>query len=305
MKLPPTPIRPKPPWQPLVVLLALSGALVWAYWPAFRAMAEKWKSDPQYSHGFLVPVFAAALLWLRRPYLAGRVLTPSWWCMLPLLFGVALHLPAAAFNFAFEFLEGLSLILTLTGLCLLLGGRPALQWAWPALVFLAFMCPLPFNVERLMALELRAAATAISTFLLQLMGFVAAAQGNSILLESDSVGVEEACSGLSMLITFVALSTAVVFTFDMPALDKGVILLSSVPIAIIANVFRIVGTAILMEKWDKELGYQFFHNWAGWLMMVFAFALLLLEMYFLRHLLIKLDDRKLASLRPIPLNLPR
>lgn len=298
----PTSDRTALSWQPVLVLVALGGALVWAYWAALVAMAGKWSSDPQYSHGFLVPAFSVALLWLRRPLLAGAVFRPSWWCVPLLAVGLGMRLPAERLNYAVEFFEGVSLLLTLAGLCLLLGGWPVLKWAWPAVGFLLFMFPLPFNVERALAIELRWIATVVSTYVLQTVGLPAVAEGNRILL-TRPIGVEEACSGLSMLMTFVALSTAVVFTFELPALDKVLVLLSAIPIAVVANVVRITGTALLMEKWDPDLAYKFFHDWAGWLMMVIAFALLVLEVWLLRHLFVKVERSARPANKPVPLAL--
>src|SRR5262249_50290096 len=155
----------------------------------------------------------------------------SWWSVPVLAAGVAMRLPAGTLNYALEWLEGGSLLITLAGLCLLLGGAPALRWAWPAIAFLAFMFPLPYRLEILLGVQLRHIAAGASAYVLQTLGFAAVAEGNSILLDSGRVGVEEACSGLSMLMTFVALSTAVVFVFERPLPDRIVILLSSIPIA--------------------------------------------------------------------------
>src|SRR5690606_18419528 len=101
-----------------------------------------------------------------------------------------------------EWAEAAALVLTLAGLFALLGGRPALGWAWPALLFLLFMIPLPFRVEHALSHPLQRAATLGSTFVLQTVGLPALAEGNVIVLESGRIGVVEACSGLSMLLIF-------------------------------------------------------------------------------------------------------
>jgi exosortase len=193
-----------------------------------------------------------------------------------------------------------ALVLTLAGLCLLLGGPAVLRWAWPALLFLLFMLPLPFNVERLLALELRKVATFVSTYALQTLGFTAVADGNRILLDTVPIDVAEVCSGLSMLMTFVALSVACVFVFELPVLDRILILLSALPIAVLANAARIVVTAFLMEQWDPEKGYRFFHDYAGWLMMVFALVLLYLEVVVLRLLLVPVPPLTRPPTQPVP-----
>lgn len=294
---------PPPKLLPVAfTLIALSGALGWAYWPALRIMADKWAADPQYSHGFLVPLFAIALLWVRQSLLPKAALRPSWWCVPVLIVGVGMRFPTETLNAPFELFEGLSLLITLAGLCMLLGGLPLLRYAWPAILFLLFMFPLPFRVERALALELQWLATQVSTYTLQTIGVAAVAEGNRILLEAEPIGVEDACSGLSMLMTFIALSTAVVFLFALSWVDKVLILLSSIPIALIANVVRIVVTALMMEWWDSRRAYDFFHNWEGWLMMVFALQLLALEVWLLRRLLVKDTRPRYPLTKPLPMS---
>ena len=61
------------------VLVALAACVLWAYWTTLEGMAERWSHDPQYSHGFLVPVFALVVLWSRRQSLRRGRLRPSAW----------------------------------------------------------------------------------------------------------------------------------------------------------------------------------------------------------------------------------
>src|SRR5262249_34948469 len=114
-----------PAWRPaqfsrLAGPVLLVSALLWAYWPTLGAMAEKWSSDPQYSHGSLVVVFAAVLLGLRRGRLAGVTPRPSWWGVPLLAAGTALHLAGAYFYF--DWIDMASLFPSLAGLCLALAG---------------------------------------------------------------------------------------------------------------------------------------------------------------------------------------
>src|SRR5207249_3993641 len=131
-----------------VYLLALPVSLVclfWAYWPVLRDMSDRWASDPQYSHGYLVPAFAAVLLWMRRDRLAGLRLQPSVWGIPLLAAGGALYL-AGAYLFV-EWFGGHSLLFVLFGLGVLWGGWRVARWAAPAVAFLAFMLPMPFRLE--------------------------------------------------------------------------------------------------------------------------------------------------------------
>jgi len=272
-------------WTQTAALSVLGLCLVWAFWPTLRMMADRWSHDPQYSHGFLVPVFAAVVLWHRRERVP-RTLTCSWWGLVLLVLGVSLHLAGGYRDV--EPLDAFSLLPTLAGLCLLLGGWPLLKWTWPAIAFLGFMLPLPFHVETALAHPLRRLATAASTYCLQTLGFPTVAHGNIIYIDDVKLGVAEACNGLGMLMTFFALSTAVAVLIPRRPLDKWLIVASAVPIALVANIARVTATGAAHCTWGAGAG-QFLHDWAGWLMMPLALGLLWLELKYLDRLVVPGD----------------
>ncbi len=280
------------------VLAAFSGLFVWAYWPTLGAMSHKWLRDPQYSHGYLVPVFAAWLLWSRRSLLDSRSLRAGWWGASLILASLLVRLVAA--NLYFDWLDAVSMLPGLAGLFVLLGGWQALRWSWPAVAFLVFMIPLPFRVETALAMPLQRMATQMSTYVMQTIGLPALAEGNTILLTHGRIGVVEACSGLSMMLLFFALSTAVAILIKRPVLDKVVIVLSAFPIAVVANVARITATGMAHELLSPEIAHNLFHDWAGWLMMPFALGLLGLELWVLSRLL-----GEPATTAPVAVGLPK
>src|SRR5262249_26083261 len=161
--------------------------------------------DPQYSHGYLVPVFAVALLFFRRHRIGGRISQPSWWAVPLILLGIGMQLLDAYFYL--RWLGQVSLLPILAGICLAVGGRTALRWAWPAIAYLLFMIPLPGRLEGFLADPLQRVATIGSTNILQTLGFFAQSEGNVILLSEEELGVVDACKGLHMLMVFFALST--------------------------------------------------------------------------------------------------
>lgn len=275
-----------------IAVATLTVILLWSYWPAFVEMAGRWNRDPQYSHGYLVPVFALALLWMRSKNMSLRELRPSWWGVPILLSGIALRHIGTYFYLLW--FDPLSLIPTLGGLCLLVGGKRLLQISWPSICFLFFMIPLPFTLESALRGPLQRIGTMASTYLMQTIGLPAVSEGNVILIDEFRIGVVEACSGLRMLMIFFALSTAVAFTIQRPVWERFVVLLSSVPIALISNITRITVTGILYVTVNSELADYVFHDLAGWLMMPFGLVLLWLELKFLSHLWIVEDQKPLA-----------
>jgi exosortase len=273
-----------PVLRPTALLAGLAACcLLWAYWPTLAELGETWSRDPHYSHGFLVPVFAVALLGLRARQLQGNRLRPSLWGIPLLAAGVAVRLTGAYYYY--PWLDPASLLASLAGLVLLAGGWPALRWSWPALAFLVFMLPLPYQLKIALAMPLRRAATLASTYVLQTLGLPALAEGNTILIHDVQIGVVEACSGLSMLVVFFALATGLAFVIRRPLWEKGLLVASAVPVALAANIIRITVTALLYDWVGGEEARAFFHDWAGWLMMPLAIALLWGELRLLAWLL--------------------
>jgi exosortase len=280
--------------SPLPILALPLVCAVWAYWTTLAEAAQRWAYDPQYSHGYLVPAFATVILWLRRS-MAPTVLRPSWWGV-PLL-AAALALRLAGTHYYFVWLDAISFLPCLAGLCLMVGGVQAGCWAWPAIAFLVFMIPLPYRLEVMMADPLQHVATVASTFALQTLGFPALAEGNTILLNEVKLGIVEACSGLRMLVIFFALSTAVTVAIKRPLWEKLVIVASAIPIALLVNITRITVTGILHDTVGSDIANAVFHDLAGWLMMPLALGLLWVELTLLKRLLIETTpDRNQAAL---------
>jgi exosortase len=265
----------------LLISLGLGGLLLWAYWSTLAGVVDRW-SCAQYSHGYLVPLFAVVLLWLLRGQIAGETLQPAWWGLGLLVLGGAMHL-AGAYYYA-EYVEMLSLLPCLAGLSLCVGGWPALKWSLPSIGYLFFMLPLPYRVEMMLGGPLRQIAVTASTYILQTLGLPAVAEGNVILLEEARIGVAEACSGLSMLLTFFALSTGLALVTKRCRVDKIVLVFSALPIALIANLARIVVTAILAETVGARAANVLFHDLAGWFMMPLALGMLAVELALLSKL---------------------
>ncbi|MSR52903.1 MAG: exosortase/archaeosortase family protein [Gemmataceae bacterium] len=276
-------------------VLALLGILGWVYWPTMRELYETWTTSPEYSHGLLVPFFAAYLLLKRKP--ANAVGQP--WPILgfsTLLLAIGMRLIGSATSFLP--IEGLSLVLCVASLVMIAGGKAGVARFWPPIVFLLFMIPLPYEASRMLGAELQKIATIASTFLLQCFGQPAIAEGNRILVRDVTLNVVEACSGLRMLMTFAAFSVAAAFVMERHWIVKGLVLASTVPIALLTNVLRIVVTGLahvwLQDSASKGKVLDFIHDFNGWMMMPVGLTFLLLELWVLKHLLIE----KSAVVRP-------
>ena len=289
----------RPTWLRVAAVLAsFAAVLAWVFWPSFGDMADKWVSDPQYSHGYLVPAFSIGYLIWKRRRLDLAACRLDWRGLLPIAAAAAGYV--AGGYFYFDWLSAGSFLLAVGGVALLLGGPAALRWAGPAIAFLVFMIPLPYQVETALGQPLQRFATRGSTWVLQTCGFPAVSEGNVIVLEHGRIAVVEACSGLSMLMIFLAISTGMAMVVRRPPTDRLIIFASAVPVALAANVARITSNGVATEVWDAETAHRLFHDQGGWLMMPLAVCMLWVELWVLRRLFVETPAGRAAAIVGTP-----
>jgi exosortase len=251
----------------------LAAQVVWLYWPVLKVLAAQWGEDPNYSHGFLVPVLSAYFVWERRARLARITPRPSWWGAALLLLGL-LMLGIGQVG-AELFLQRVSLVGVLAGLVLLALGRETLRVLSFPLAFLLFMVPLPAIVVNAIAFPLQGFAAQTATLCLFALDIPVLREGNVITLASTSLEVAEACSGIRSLMALLALGTVYAYFSERTMWKRWVIVAASVPVAIAANAFRVAGTGVLAHYFGAEAAQGFYHDFSGWLVFAAAFILLL------------------------------
>ena len=253
-----------------LVLLVILGVL---YQVIIRDLVWQWWDDDNYSHGFLVPLLSGFLIWRRRSDLMAVVPQGSWAGLVLLVAGiVALIIGDVG---AENFLTRSSLIVILAGLVLFHLGRDALRVVLFPLAFLFFMIPLPAILFYAVTLPLQGLAAQNSVWALDLLGVPVLRDGNVIQLSQISLGVAEACSGIRSLISLLALAVAWAY-LTLPGTWPMILLVASaVPITIVANAGRVVGTALIAQWLGVKYALGFFHTFSGWLIFLLAFVCLL------------------------------
>jgi len=259
-----------------------------AYGPVLTDMAADWARDDNYSHGFLVPFVSAYALWVHRRHLVDLEWRPSWFGFGVVLLGVvALVLGEVG---AEQFTKRVSFLLVVGGGILFLLGIPALRRLSFPYAYLFFMVPLPYIVYDSVAFPLKLMAARVATGVVLAMGIPIYAEGNVIYLESTTLQVADACSGIRSLMSLLALAAAFAYLTQRGKASRWFLTLSAIPIAIFTNMVRIIGTAFLTHYYGVEMAMGFFHEFAG--LVVFGTALVIL---FVLGLVLQRADRWLGA----------
>lgn len=257
--------------------------LVWSFWPSWEKLVRAWETEPDYSHGWFVIPITAYLLWNFRESIP-KVQSRLHWGGLGLLLAVVVTRVLARWAY-FDFVDAWMIPITVIGLAWTFGGPKFMLWTLPSLFFLFFMIPLPFRLENELSRPLQWIATNASCFVLQTMGQPAIAEGTTILLGENRLEVERACSGLRIFLGVFALSYICALLMRRSWWEGLLLVLASVPIALVSNAARIVATGLCYQWLSGEAARSFAHDFAGYVMIFFAAGLFGLTLWYLRWLI--------------------
>lgn len=257
---------------PKLNLLFLVVAIAALYATIVPGMVDDWYNDPNYSHGFLVPLISIYFLSQNWAELKSTLLRPSN-AGLPVILA-SLLLLLFGFIGTEYFTMRASLVLLLAGIVLFWFGWAVLRLSALSIAFLIFMVPLPYIVYDAMAFPLKLLVTKASVAVLQILSIPVVREGNIIMFPQTVLEVADACSGLRSLMSLVTLAVALAFITQKSAIKRALLIVSAVPVAIVTNMFRVIVTGILANRYGAAAAEGFFHEFAG--MVIFALAMLLL-----------------------------
>jgi exosortase len=300
-----SPDRPSPPLLALIrdgwadpatrpIVLSSVGAmglLGLIFWRNLQHFFLVWSTDENYSHGFLVPLIS--LYFANEATRKGPVAIRSGLGLGLVLLGLSVVIKLATILIPFPVASDYGFVLGLAGLCAALVGVDALKRYWFAFFFLAFMVPLPVALYTMIANPLQLLVSQMATSMLNLIGIPSLCEGNMITLAGGSqLFVAEACSGMRQLTGFLALTTAWAYLTDRPIWNRALLVGSSIPIAMTANVVRVAMTGIITYSLDPKYASGAFHTVEGLAMM--GLGLLMLATFS------AMLDLATASLAPRP-----
>lgn len=264
-------------WQTTVLV----GLLLWLYTPTLTHLVGQWWSDPNFSHGFFVPLFSAFVIWQERYQLTRLIPHPSWWGLLFLGFGLCVLMLGQLG--AELFLSRCSLLIVVAGLIVLFLGWNFFRGLLFPWAFLFLMVPIPAIVFNLVTFPLQLLASKVASTTLPWMGVPVLREGNVILLPAMALEVAEACSGIRSLMSLATLAVIYGYLMERKIAVRVLLALAAIPIAVAANSLRIVGTGLLVQYWDPDKAQGFFHEFSGWLIFMVS-----LVMLYLLHRLVRI-----------------
>ena len=248
-------------------------AIIVLYYPFIQALVHDWDTNQNYSQGYFIPFVSAFMIWWIRKNLAAIELKPSNWGIPLIIFGL-LQLFIAKVGSEY-FLQRTSMIVVLFGISFFLFGRRFTRAIWLPLVYLIFMIPLPAIIWNRIAFPMQLFASAITEEVVQMIGIPILREGNVLHLAQTSLEVVDACSGLRSLVNILGLAVGLGFLMNKEAWKRWALFFAAFPIAIIVNIIRLSGTAMLASRFGGDVARGFLHDFSGWLVFVAGIALLL------------------------------
>ncbi|OSM04182.1 VPLPA-CTERM-specific exosortase XrtD [Magnetofaba australis] len=259
-------------------------------------MEQIWRTSAEYEYGFLIPLAVAWMVWRKRDALQHAPPAGSWW-------GVLILIIALAASTLGNML--LSRTMILYGFMLALFGTAWASMGWcrfkhiaMPLVFLLFMVPLPWFIYDWLSLSLQFISSEWGVAFIRACDVDVYLNGNVIDLGEHKLEVAEACNGLRYLFPLTVISSLAAYLFPAPLWKRAIILLSSIPIAVVMNSLRIGVTGVLVDRWGIEMAEGLFHDLEGWVIYGISIGLLLLEIRILGGFVLAQDltSRKSGSL---------
>lgn len=293
-------------WTPVMsiqaVLLAI--VLVVHYRHVIYSLVYKWQNDGDWSHGFLIPLFSLYYLYLQRDRMPLGLVDRR---AVARLVGAGLMILAFAMYLGctlarIDYPKSVSLVLTILGVVLMVCGWVWTRWSWFAILFLVFALPVPQRLYVQLTMPLRYIAADVSATVLNtsLQDMEAVPKGALVEYsyegKAGSLDIEQACSGIRLLMTMMALGVAMAFVSDRPLWHRQIMILACIPISILCNIIRVTATGFMVVFGRDDLARGFPHMMLGLGMLFIAFSLFGSISFVLNHLFVEDETNDRCSM---------
>jgi len=276
-----------------VKVLIIGGLFYYVFRNEIGGIVRRWANDPSWSHGFLIPLFSLYFINQHKKEILNLQIRPSYWGLFFLICGLVFHPLNIASPSGYVYLQPIGMIAILGAVILFLGGWRLVKYTWLPVAFLVFAVPLPQRYYFAFTMPMRLLSTKVATALLNIVsGLEATASGVVIDViynaqRLEPLNVAEACSGMRLLMAFLALGVAMAYLHYRPIWQRIILLASTIPIAVFCNTVRVTVTGFIYVLIHPKYTQGIYHDILGIGMLPLAFVLYGFLAWFMSNLFVE------------------
>ena len=271
-----------------LLLLVSLGLLGFVFETGIAEMVKDWELE-EYSHGYMIPLVALYMLWQKQQQLPALTTNGAWFGAIAILLGLVAFFMGQMAT-VYEVVQ-YGFLACLFGVFLSFFGWRPMSLVWVAFAYLLFMVPLPKFVFKALSAQLQLISSELGVAVIRLFHISVFQEGNIIDLGSYQLQVAEACSGLRYLFPLMSFGFLIAYLFKAPFWQKALLFLSTIPITVLMNSFRIGVIGVTVEYWGIEMAEGFLHQFEGWVVFIGCLAVLLSEMWILHRFVTRSSER--------------
>ncbi len=263
-----------------IKIIIIGCLFFYVFYREINSIVYSWITDSSWSHGFLIPLFSLYFINQHKKEIINLQTEPNYLGLLFLIISILVYIFNIVSPSGWAYFRSLSIIMGIGAIVLLLGGWQMIRYTWLPVSFLIFAIPLPGRFYRGITIPMRQLAASIAAALLNIVSEIEATargvvidivyKGNQI---EPSLDVAEACSGMRLLMAFLALGVAMAYLHYRPAWQRIILLISTIPIAIFCNIIRVTITGFIYVLIDPKYTQGIYHDMLGMAMLPLAFSL--------------------------------
>jgi len=266
-------------WGVLSASLLISGFI---YFDGLQLMEKWWSNREEYGHGYIIPFITLFLIWQKSDKLELIKFNGSWLGVVVTALGLFLYY-AGELSSLYTIIQ-YAFLVAVFGIVLSMMGREGFKVIFVPLVILFFMVPLPNFIFNNLSSQLQLISSQIGVAVIRLFDISVFLEGNVIDLGVYKLQVVEACSGLNYLFPLMTLGFITAYFFTGSFWKKAIIFLSTIPITVLMNSFRIGVIGVMVEYWGQGMAEGFLHDFEGWVIFMSCIAILIAEMWVLAQI---------------------
>jgi len=282
-----------------IKILVIGGLFCYLFHNEIDDIVHRWLTDSSWSHGFLIPLFSLYFINQHKKDILNLKTRPNYLGLFFLICGILFY-PFNIVHLQYGYLRPIDMIATLGAIVLFLGGWHLVKYTWLPIVYLVFAVPLPERYYRELTIPMRQWAATVASGLLNLVPELEATASGVVIdvfykgkLLEPALDVAEACSGMRLLMAFLALGVAMAYLHYRPLWQRIILLAGTIPIAIFCNVVRVTVTGFIYVLIHPMYTQGVYHDMLGLAMLPLAFGLYGLLAWFMSSLFI--DESEMVT----------